>query len=163
MNHREPGEFGEGATILPDPSIPELMQDLHIKEIEQPRKLTADDTEDHAQPSPVSDEYAPYAALADVLNDAYMQAARGKGHDRHSQDKPFLEQPILEIVRMQATIDGHTYQIMKKAQEAGRMLTRQQYRAAVHELYGVINYAAAAVIRISEIETESLPTTRERE
>lgn len=132
VNHREPGEFGEGATM---------------------RKLTAADIENH---SPVGDDYAAYTALADVLNDAYMQSARGKGHDRHSQNKPFSEQPILEIVRMQATIDGHTYQGMKKLQEAGRMVTRQQYAAAVHELYGVINYAAAAVIRIREIETEAI-------
>lgn len=178
---------GEGET-----SIPELMQDLH--DAEQPRKLTADDIEDHnqstrlgaiyqevggmaglppkvhtealdailtlteaAEPThaPVGDDYSAYTALADVLNDAYMQAARGKGNKRHSAGKPFLEQPILEIVRMLDGVDGHAYQIMKKAQEASRMVTREQYSSAVAEFYGVINYAAAAVIRIREIETEA--------
>ena len=128
---------------------------INLTAAAEPRKLAAVDIEDHSKPSPVGDDYAAYAALADVLNDAYMQAARGKGSRRHSAGKPFLEQPILEIVRMQTTIDGHTYQIMKKAQEAGRMLSRGRYNAAVAELYGVINYAAAAVIRAREMETEA--------
>lgn len=140
--------------ILARTSIPEVMQDLH--DAEQPRKLTADDIENHNQSAtPVGDDYSAYAALADVLNDAYMQAARGKGNKRHSAGKPFLEQPILEIVRMLDGVDGHAYQIMKKAQEASRMVTREQYSSAVAEFYGVINYAAAAVIRIREIETEA--------
>lgn len=107
------------------------------------------------RPATIGDDYSAYAALADVLNDAYMQAAHGKGRNRHSQGKPFLEQPILEIPRMQSSIDGLTYQVMKKAQEASRMLNRGRYSAAVAELYGVINYAAAAVIRAREIETEA--------
>lgn len=125
-------------------------------EREQPRRLTISDIEDHgpSKPPEPADDYPGYAALADVLNDAYMQAARGKGRDRHSQGKPFLDQPILEIVRMQAGIDGHTYQVMKKAQEAGRMSSRGQHNAAVAELYGVIVYAAAAILRVREIETE---------
>lgn len=98
-----------------------------------------------------------YLPLMQVLADAYGQAASGKGNDRHAAGKPFVEQPILEIVRMQDGIDGHTYQVMKKAQEAGRMVRRGQHQAAVAELYGIINYAAAAVIRVREIETENGP------
>lgn len=115
------------------------------------RKITANDLENHSSIN-ADRKYSP---LMSVLTDAYEQAARGKGHDRHSQSKPFLEQPILEIPRMQGSIDGLTYQIMKKAQEAGRMSSRGQHSAAVAELYGIINYAAAAVIRVREIETES--------
>lgn len=140
--------------VLARTSIPEAMQEL--AQVEQPHKLTAADIEDHSPvPATGSDDYSSYAALADVLNDAYMQAARGKGNARHSAGKPFLEQPILEIVRMLDGIDGHAFQGMKKLQEASRMVKREQHNAAIHELYGVINYAAAAVIRIREIETEA--------
>ena len=133
----EQGKTFEQVTAMPDPTV--INRDR-----EQIAKLGLADIEDHAH----------YGALRDVLDLAFMQAERGKGHDRHSQGKPFLEQPILEIPRMQGSIDGLTYQIMKKAQEAGRMLSRGQYSPAVAELYGVINYAAAAVIRVREIETE---------
>ena len=40
---------------------------------------------------------------------------------------------------------------MKKAQEAGGMVSRQQYEAARAELLGAINYLAAAYILIGEI------------
>lgn len=135
------------------------------------RKLTTDDLPDQGprpydpRPLPFSSVQPPddpvrtidldYAPLASVLNDAFQHSASGKGHDRHSAGKPVLEQPILEIARMLEGIDGHAYQIMKKAQEASRMVTREQHNAAVAELYGIINYAAAAVIRIREIETEN--------
>jgi hypothetical protein len=91
-----------------------------------------------------------FASLAGILQAAHDQAASGKGRERHSDDKPFLDQPIMEIARMLAGIDGHSFQIMKKAQEAARMVRREQFDAAVRELLGVINYAAAAVLLIRE-------------
>jgi hypothetical protein len=91
-----------------------------------------------------------YAPLVAVLNLALEQASAGKGRDRHSDDKPFLEQPIMEIARMLNGTGGHAYQIMKKAQEASRMVARGQHDAAVAEYLGVINYAAAAVLLIRE-------------
>lgn len=102
------------------------------------------------------DTFGGYGELADVINDAYLQAAIGKGNERHARGKPFIEQPILEIVRMLSGIDGHAYQIMKKAQEASAMVNRGEYRSAEAELFGIINYAAAAVIRVREIETEAM-------
>lgn len=127
------------------------------------RKLALADIENHGATT-IPDADSKYLPLMQVLADAYAQAADGKGNRRHGAGKPFLEQPILEIVRMQgASIDGHTYQIMKKAQEAGRMVTRDQLGSAVQELFGIINYAAAAVIRIREIETESIHQNRSAE
>lgn len=122
-------------------------------------KLTSDHIEDHGAPlAPEDAENTDprYLPLMQVFVAAYGQAADGKGNRRHAAGKPFIEQPILEIVRMQGeSVDGHAYQIMKKAQEAGRMVKRQQYQSAIAELYGIINYAAAAVIRVQEIETEN--------
>lgn len=91
-----------------------------------------------------------YQALADVLRMALDQAQSGKGRDRHADDKPFLEQPILNIARMLDGVGGHAYQIAKKAQEATRMARRDQDGAAIQELLGVIVYASAAVILIRE-------------
>lgn len=113
--------------------------------------LSTDDCRD-ATPGPALMPTEPaYASLAGILQAAHDQAASGKGRVRHSDDKPFLNQPIMEIGRMLGGIDGHSYQIMKKAQEAARMVRREQYDAAVQELFGVINYAAAAVLLIREI------------
>lgn len=92
-----------------------------------------------------------FATLAGILQAAHDQAANGKGRNRYGEGKPFLNQPIMDIARMLGGIDGHSFQIMKKAQEAARMVRREQYDAAVHELLGVINYAAAAVLRIREL------------
>lgn len=91
-----------------------------------------------------------YDALAIVLQDAFNQAATGKGHERHSGGKAFTKQPILEIARMLSGIDGHAFQIMKKAQEAARMERNGARDSAIRELYGIINYAAAAVLLIRE-------------
>lgn len=93
---------------------------------------------------------APYASLRAILDEAYEQAATGKGHERHSGGKAFTKQPILEIARMLSGIDGHAYQIMKKAQEAARMERNGAKDSAIRELYGIINYAAAAVLLIRE-------------
>jgi len=91
-----------------------------------------------------------YQPLNDVLRSAYQQAASGKGRDRHANGKPFLDQPIMEIGRM-VGLGYQTGQAMKKAQEAGGMVSRGQYDAARAELLGAINYLAAAHILIGEI------------
>ena len=91
----------------------------------------------------------PYAPLRRVLNAAYEQAANGKGKERHANNKPFTDQPIMEIARMV----GPGYQLgqaMKKAQEAGGMIQRGQPDRAKAELLGAINYLAACVLLIEE-------------
>lgn len=87
-----------------------------------------------------------YERLAKTLYRALEQAQSGKGKERHANDKPFLQQPIMEIGRMV----GPGYQIgqaMKKGQEAMRLPTTERQ---VAELLGAINYLAAAVILLEE-------------
>lgn len=92
-----------------------------------------------------------YAALKGVLDEAYTQSAEGKGRARHANDRPFEQQPILQIGRMVGP-GFATGQIMKKAQEATGMASRGEGRAAVAELLGAIVYAASAVVLIRESE-----------
>jgi hypothetical protein len=106
-----------------------------------------------AQRAAKQETAARYQTLRKVLDAAYRQASEGKGHERHDDGIGFSEQPICEIGRLlSSTCDGELFQAIKKAQEASRMLTRDQHRAAVAELLGAINYLAAAVILIEERE-----------
>lgn len=94
---------------------------------------------------------ASYDALASVLREAHAQAANGKGSERHANGQPFSDQPIMEIPRLLGgSPEGHLYQIMKKSQETNGMVKRGEKEAAIRELLGVINYAAAAVLTIRE-------------
>lgn len=90
-----------------------------------------------------------YAPLMDTLKRAYAQAASGKGKERHANDKPFMEQPMMEIGRM-VGVGFLTGQAIKKAQEAGGMLDRGSHESAKAELLGAINYLAGAYLLISE-------------
>ncbi|MBY3038947.1 hypothetical protein [Rhizobium laguerreae] len=94
---------------------------------------------------------ANYEALAGVLREAHAHAASGKGSVRHGNGRDFSEQPIMEIPRLLGgSPEGQLYQIMKKAQEANGMVKRGEMEAAIRELLGAINYAAAAVLTIRE-------------
>lgn len=93
-----------------------------------------------------STEYAPLAA---ILQEAYDQAATGKGKERHANDRAFIDQPILEIGRMCGP-GFNTGQSIKKQQEAMGMLTRGEHAAAIRDLLGAINYAASAIMLIRE-------------
>jgi len=94
---------------------------------------------------------ANYSALAGVLREAHAHAAKGKGVERHGNGRGFNEQPIMEIPRLLGgSPEGQLYQIMKKAQEANGMVKRGEREAAIRELLGAINYAAAAVLTIRE-------------
>ena len=92
---------------------------------------------------------AEYAPLAAILQEAYDQAARGKGRERHANDRAFIDQPILEIGRMCGP-GFNTGQSIKKQQEAMGMIARGEHGAAIRELLGAINYAASAVMLIRE-------------
>ena len=93
----------------------------------------------------------PYMVLRCILDEAYEQAAEGKGKERHAGDKPFLRQPIMEIGRMVG--EGYNMgQAMKKLQEAETLLRLEGkgVEAAVRELLGAIVYTASAVILLRE-------------
>ena len=90
-------------------------------------------------------DYDHYATLRDILNEAYDQAAIGKGVERHANGRPWSAQPIAEIGRM-VGVGFNLGQAMKKLQEASRM----EGETAVHELLGAIVYAASAIMLIRE-------------
>lgn len=103
--------------------------------------------EEAAGPNPIYHMSVPgYESLAGVLRSAYLQAAAGKGAERHASGEPFHDQPICAINRLHGSIDGALFQAAKKAHEARRLPTN----AALRELYGAINYLAAAAILIEE-------------
>jgi len=92
-----------------------------------------------------------YAKLRHVLGEAYDQAAVGKGRDRHvkHEAQAFEHQPICSMQRIYGS--GYAFgQVGKKMEESMRMDTK----AAVAELYGAINYIAAAIIVLEEGEGE---------
>ncbi|MBS4051289.1 MAG: hypothetical protein KGZ69_08800 [Methylomonas sp.] len=92
-----------------------------------------------------------YGPLRRVLGSAFSQSASGKGRERHANNKPFLEQPIMEIARM-VGLGGHTYQVCKKAQEATSMASRNEFEAAKAEMLGIIVYASAGFLLIEELQ-----------
>lgn len=90
-----------------------------------------------------------YAPLLAVLDEAFRQAAIGKGDERHAQGLPFDQQPILRIARQA----GHGFpagQALKKTEEALGMMGRGESAAAIREWLGAIVYLAAAVISVRE-------------
>jgi len=92
-----------------------------------------------------------YGSLAGVLQAAHDHAARGKGHHRHgSDDVPFLDQSSMQTTR-RVGLGFPSGQIMKKAAEAKGMADRGEYDAAVAEFFGIINYAAIAVLALREM------------
>jgi hypothetical protein len=82
-----------------------------------------------------------YAGLKNVLNEAFEQAASGKGKTRHGQDLIFERQPMQRLLDLYGP-GFAAGQIGKKTQEALRLQTDM----AVQELLGAIVYAAGLVI-----------------
>lgn len=94
-----------------------------------------------------------YLDLHTILHRALDQAQNGKGHERHANGAAFSDQPILTITRRRGF--GFPFgQIEKKIDEAEGMIARNELTAAERELLGVINYCAAAVLRIHELEAQ---------
>lgn len=87
-----------------------------------------------------------YEALTDVLHEAIDQAAHGKGLERHADDRPFHDQPIMR--ETQAVGLGYPAgQARKKILEAVRCCDDHPERS-IADLLGAINYTAALVIAI---------------
>jgi len=107
-------------------------------------RIPADHWYYQQQPIELND-YDDHQALRDVLDEAYEQAANGKGKERHANGNAWLNQPIFEIGRM-VGVGFNTGQAIKKLQESSRM----EPDAAVRELLGAIVYAASAIQLIRE-------------
>lgn len=123
----------------------------------------------------MTDRNPNYDSLGRILDEAYAQAAFGKGAERHANAKPFDAQPMLEIGRMLGPA-APLFQVMKKAQEAGSFVEKSRAArrdnetlrlesgstyieelevkyatAAKAELLGAINYCAGAILLVEEI------------
>lgn len=92
-----------------------------------------------------------YSGLRRVLDMAFAQASQGKGKERHANGREFDRQPIMELARMHG-LGYPTGQAAKKLQEAHTLLRLRGKEAAIQEILGAINYAAAAVLLIEEME-----------
>lgn len=94
-----------------------------------------------------------YFELKRVLEMAYNQAAEGKGKERHANGEKFEDQPIMTIAKGHG-LGYQTGQAAKKLQEAHTLLKLRGKHAAIQEILGAINYAAAAVLLIEQMEDE---------
>lgn len=114
---------------------------MNVDALIEALKLLDDNAKLH-QPERAMD--APgYEHLAAVLQDAYAQAAFGKGKERHANDLPFDHQPMQAISRLLGNPTGMTYQVCKKVVEAMNMKDRAARR---RELLGAIVYLAGVVV-----------------
>mgnify|MGYP005965246437 CR=1 FL=1 len=86
------------------------------------------------------DDYLP---LLRTFLGALEQAAYGKGRERHANDLPFVEQPILAVARMLNSDAGLAQQVIKKTNEARGLPTKH---ARIKELRGTLVYAAAMIL-----------------
>lgn len=84
-----------------------------------------------------------YDSLYKVLLAAYNQASCGKGKERHqlNDEESFENQKICEIAR-RLSVDYDLGQAVKKIYESKRLTEGRD----IAELYGAINYIAAAII-----------------
>lgn len=86
------------------------------------------------------DDYLP---LLRTFLGALEQAAYGKGRERHANDLPFTEQPILTMARMLDSDAGLAQQVIKKTIEARTLPSKT---ARINELRGTLVYAAAMIL-----------------
>lgn len=86
------------------------------------------------------DDYLP---LLRTFLGALEQAAYGKGRERHANDLPFVEQPILTMAHMLDSDAGLAQQVIKKTIEARSLPSKT---ARINELRGTLVYAAAMIL-----------------
>ena len=84
-------------------------------------------------------------AVAAVLDEAFSQAAHGKGADRHGTGERYEEQPTYWIGKTMGR--GFALgQAMKKLTEAERLEERGEHDAANRERLGAIVYVAFGIL-----------------
>lgn len=86
-----------------------------------------------------------YEPLVETLNEAFRQAAFGKGSSRHAGGRAFLDQPIFTIAEEHG-LGFLTGQAAKKLGEAHTILDLFGSQRAESEILGAIVYSAAAVL-----------------
>ena len=94
-----------------------------------------------------------YESLGRVLQAALMQAAQGKGHERHANGLPFDKQPMQTINREHGSVDGFLFQARKKSVEAKGL----PFGRAQAEVLGAINYLAGMHIALDTWAAGTLP------
>lgn len=100
------------------------------------------------------DDFPGYEKLKQVLEHAYLQAAAGKGAERHANGKPFTEQPIFAIAASHG-LGFLSGQASKKAMEAHvTLLELKGKEAAYAEVLGAIVYLVALAIAIDQTEPQ---------
>ena len=90
-----------------------------------------------------------YESLRRTLDDAYEQAAHGKGAERHGNGLPFDRQPMQHLISDHG-LGFATGQAAKKASEALGM----DHGAARRELLGAIVYLAGAIVWMDRQEED---------
>lgn len=99
-----------------------------------------------------------YDDLFNILALAYDQAARGKGKERHANNKPFNKQPIIELADKYGT--GFLLgQAAKKLEES----TGMTYGADVKELLGAIVYTSASIMHLEMEAQRNAESDRDEE
>lgn len=93
-----------------------------------------------------------YEPLMAVLVEAFDQAAHGKGKERHADAKPFVDQPMQQLIALYGP--GFALgQAAKKSQESQRL----PYERARAELLGAIIYTAGAIIALDQARPVTPP------
>ncbi len=100
-----------------------------------------------------------YEGLFRVLCAAFEQASDGKGKDRHCIGNEFIEDQVAVEGARRFSVGGPLFQAWKKVDEANRM----EPAPAIHELYGAINYCAAAIIVLEEQIEDSVAEIEDEE
>lgn len=97
-----------------------------------------------------------YEALALVLQRAFIQAAHGKGKERHAQGEPFTRQVMQDGAR-RFGVGSLLFQAFKKSEESQRL----PHDKAVAELLGAIVYLAGAVIAMEQKDGHKPPAAND--
>lgn len=92
----------------------------------------------------IADRVHGYMHLEEVLSRAYLQAASGKGQERHGRGLTFDAQPTQVISDLLDSDAGLAFQAIKKVNEGMRL----EHDAKIKEMLGAINYIASIVIRM---------------
>lgn len=139
----------KNTVTIKNEAAPDLFPEQRIKAYkkQQQYELTME-ADDSGIPSPLfifrskkdRDDYLP---LLRTFLGALEQAAYGKGRERHANDLPFIEQPILTMAHMLDSDAGLAQQVIKKTIEARSLPTK---RARINELRGTLVYAAAMIL-----------------